>query len=206
MGPAVLSTLVIGADGKVANRVAGTRALFDGVAAPLIYTSEGQVAGVVPYSVAGRSTAQLIVEYQGVASAAIAVPIAAAAPAIFTSNSRGTGQGAILNENTTFNGPANPAGVGSIVVIYATGEGETDPTGVDGLPSNAVFPRPRLPVTVTIGGRNADVLYAGAAPQLVAGVLQINARIPVGTLPGDAPLTFSVGGVSSPAGVTVAVR
>ena len=58
-----------------------------------------------------------------------------------------------------------------------------------------------------IGGIEAGVLYAGAAPGLLAGVLQVNARVPVEVASGDkAPVVPTVGSASSQAGVTMAVR
>jgi uncharacterized protein (TIGR03437 family) len=59
--------------------------------------------------------------------------------------------------------------------------------------------------SVTIGGKSAQVLYAGAAPGLVEGVVQINAVVPAGVA-ANAAITVTIGGVTSPAGVTVAVR
>lgn len=48
---------------------AQTRFLFDGLAAPLIYVGEDQSSGIVPYSVTGKSSVQVVVEYQGQRSA-----------------------------------------------------------------------------------------------------------------------------------------
>ena len=93
------------------------------------------------------------------------------------------------------------------MVLYATGEGQTVPDGVDGLLTGTTLRRPALPVSVTIGGQPAEVLYAGSAPGLVSGVLQVNARIPAGVTTGPAiPVVVTVGGASSQAGVTLAVR
>ena len=58
--------------------------------------------------------------------------MAVAAPALFSANSSGKGNGAILNQDNTPNSPANPAEKGSVVVLFGTGEGQTNPRGVDG--------------------------------------------------------------------------
>jgi uncharacterized protein (TIGR03437 family) len=63
-----------------------------------------------------------------------------------------------------------------------------------------------LPVRVTVGGEPAEVLYAGGAPGLVAGVLQVNVRIPSGVAPGEAPVVLRVGSARSQSFVTIAVR
>jgi uncharacterized protein (TIGR03437 family) len=206
MGPAQLAGLRLDGAGLVANSLAGTRVLFDGVAAPLIYTSAGQLAAVVPYAVEGRATTQVQVEYEGRLSNTIALPIIAAAPALFTADSSGRGQGAILNQNGTLNTPTNQADRGSIVILYLTGEGATNPAGVDGKPNASPAPQPKLPVSVSIGGIDAQILYAGGAPGLVAGVMQINVRIPQSAQSGSQPIIVNVGSFSSRPNVTVAVQ
>jgi uncharacterized protein (TIGR03437 family) len=131
------------------------------------------------------------------------------APGIYTVTQTGTGQGAILNQNGSLNSTANPEAVGNYIQIFGTGEGQTSPQGVDGalLPGRLPLPAPILPVSVTIGGiPAADVNYAGEAPGLVSGVIQVNAKIPPGVPTGPVQVVITVGGVSSQANVTVSVR
>ncbi len=78
-------------DQRFIGAVNGTEVLFDGVPASMIYTSSGQIAGVVPYAVAGRTTSSVQVLYEGVASAAQLVTITASSPAIFLAPSLGPG-------------------------------------------------------------------------------------------------------------------
>src|SRR5262249_50983268 len=102
---------------------------------------------------------------------------------------------------------SRPAARGSIIQIYATGEGQTIPSGVDGKPGSPPLPQPVAPVSVLIGGVQAELIYAGAAPTLVAGVLQVNVRLPLTVAPGDnVPLQITVGNLQSQAGITVAVQ
>jgi uncharacterized protein (TIGR03437 family) len=166
--------------------------------------SANQVSAIVPYGLDGRVSTQVQVEYQGVQSPAVTVSIGASAPGIFTLDQNG--QGAILNQDNTVNSSANGASAGSVISIYATGEGAVVPQGVDGAIIGSTLPMPRLPVTVTIGGQTADVLYAGGAPGLPAGALQVNARIPSGTASGKAQVLISIGDTSSQSGVTVAIQ
>jgi uncharacterized protein (TIGR03437 family) len=182
----------------------GTRILFDGIPAPLLYASDRQVSAIVPFEAAG--TTSVVVEARGSRSAPVAVPVAAAAPGIFTLQQSGLGPAAVLNQDFSVNGGNNRAATGSIIQIFATGGGRLDP-----LPANgslvAGIARVTLPVTVEIGGRSAEVLYAGAAPGLVAGLLQVNARVPEDLLPGTSvPLLVRVGEVASQPGATIAVR
>src|SRR5262249_31349611 len=87
---------------------------------------------------------------------------------------------------------ANPAAKGSVVVLYATGTGQTTPPGADGAPPLIQFPLVKLPVLVTIGSRNATVLWAGDAPDFV-GLTQINVQVPANAPGGTQPITFQVG-------------
>jgi uncharacterized protein (TIGR03437 family) len=196
--------------GKVATTLAETRVLFDGVPAPLLYVRSDQINTVAPYGVAGRASTQLEVEHLGVRSQALTIPVGAASPGIFTLNASGEGQGAILNQDTSVNSAANPAAPGSVVVIYATGAGQFRPSAADGsIIGGAIsaLPKPVSPASVWIGGTQVEVLYAGAAPGLVAGVLQVNARIPKGISIGPSvPVLLAVGDFKSQAGVTLAVQ
>ncbi len=207
LSPLAPLSLRIGADGRVSTRLANVRVLFDGIPAPLLFASPQQINAVVPYAVAGRSTIQVQVENNHAWSNPILLPVASADPAIFTLSNSGQGQGAILNPDGSVNGPANPAPRGAWVSIFATGEGQTDPPGIDGAVTASSLPRPLLPVSVTIGTRNVGLLHAGAAPSLVSGVLQVNAALPQDLPAGSAvPVQLTIGGRPSRDGVTVAIR
>jgi uncharacterized protein (TIGR03437 family) len=134
------------------------------------------------------------------------MPVAASVPGLFTANASGKGQGAFANADGRPNSSANPAAKGSIITIYATGEGQTSPPGVDGKLAVPPYTVPVLPVSVTIDGIPAEVDYKGGAPGEVAGVMQINARIPAAAHSGSVPVVLAVGNASSQASVTVAVQ
>jgi uncharacterized protein (TIGR03437 family) len=110
-----------------------------------------------------------------------------------------------FNENGSLNSPAEPAHKGSIVTLYATGEGLTLPGSKDGNPATAPFPAPALPVTLMVGHYPAHILFVGEAPGY-AGLLQINARLPGGLAPtGSVSVVLSIETASSQPGVTIAV-
>jgi uncharacterized protein (TIGR03437 family) len=207
IGPAQLAVAAPGGNGSYGTQVANTSVSFNGIASPMIYTWATQVAAIVPYGITG-TTAQVTVTYQGQTSAALSIPIASSAPGIFSLDSTGQGQAAAINQDgVTVNGPATPAKAGEYISLYATGEGQTTPAGVDGKPATAPYPQPNLPVTVTVGGQDAPVQYAGGAQGLVAGLMQVNIQIPAGTEPGDAvPVVLRVGDAFSQIGVTIAVQ
>ena len=206
LGPPVLIGAQLDSSGRIATILSETRVLFDGVPAPLIYVSAAQVSAIVPYAVGTSATTQLQVEYKGVKSSAVSLSVAVASPAIFTADSSGQGQGAILNQDSSYNSAANPAAKNSIVVLYLTGEGQTTPAGIDGQLAADVFPKSNLRVTALIGGAPAEIVYAGAAPGLTAGVMQVNVRIPAEVQSGAIPVSVVVGAASSRLGVTVAVQ
>ena len=193
--------------GKVATSLNGTQVTVNDIPAPLLYASPGQLNAIVPYEVAISGIARIRVTSAGQVSGAWDVPLAGAAPGIFTIGSTGVGQGAVLNQDSSINGAANPAARGSVIQIFATGEGQTSPAGQTGAVTGSAGGAPLLHVTVTIGGIDAPLQFAGSAPDAVAGLLQVNAVVPQGAPSGSAvPIVLSVGGVASQAGVTVAVR
>ena len=166
---------------------------------------------MVPYGVSGRTSTNVQVEYLGVQSAATSFNVVPSAPGIYSLNLSGTGPGATLNQDgKTVNGPSTPAPKGSVVSVFMTGEGQTTPIGTNGTvtPSDgSPLKKPNLQVTATIGGLPATVLYAGAAPGIVSGVMQVNLQIPAGAPSGGAvPLTITVGTTNTQAGITVAVQ
>ncbi len=194
--------------GVVPNSLAGVRVWFDGIAAPILYASGGQLNVVAPYAIAAEASTSVRVEYMGAFSPAVSVPVLTAQPGIFTLNGRGTGPAAVLNQDGSVNSIANPAARGDAIMIFATGEGAMSPAGTDGLVALAASPLPPPPaVTVQIGGQAATVSYAGNAPGLVEGALQVNAVVPTTVTPGSAvSVVVAVGGPASPATATIAVQ
>jgi uncharacterized protein (TIGR03437 family) len=177
LGPDTFLTAEVDENGSFPSTLGATQVLFDGVAAPILYTSANQVGLVVPFAVTG--TTQMVVQSAAGQSAAASLPVVAARPAIFTSSQMGDGQAAALNQDGTVNSATNPASIGSVITLYANGLGQTNPPSVDGAVAAGVLPVPVLPVTVLFGGLPGYVLYKGAAPGMIDGVFQINVRIPV---------------------------
>jgi uncharacterized protein (TIGR03437 family) len=174
--------------------------------APLTYASATQVNAIAPFALTGAATTQVIVEVQGIASNPATEAVGMSSPAIFAV-SGGLGQGAILNQDNSPNGMANPAAIGSVLQIFATGMGATTPAGADGRIADVNASFPVLKITATVGGMDAPVQYAGSSNGLVAGVTQVNVAIPAGVQPGNAvPVVLYAGGTPSPSSITVAIR
>lgn len=206
LGPANLGPLRLISGGYVQKSLEGTRVLFDGVTSPMIYTSAGQIAAVVPYAVAGNTATSVVIEQNGITSNAVSLQLVASQPGIFTSDASGKGAAKALNQDGSVNSVSNPAKAGEVVILYVTGEGAVTPTGADGKLSTAPLPKPVQSVTVKIGGQSATVQYAGAAPGLVAGLMQVNAVVPSGLTAGPVEVIVTAGAASSASGVTVQVR
>jgi uncharacterized protein (TIGR03437 family) len=208
IGPPMPALLALTNPRLVANSLDGVQVYFDGVPAPLLYASAGQVNAVVPYSVAGKSTTQLQLEYLGALSNPVALQVAATTPGVFSINGSGQGPGAILNTSDgSVNSAARPAPRGDWVSIFATGAGVSTPASVDGFVASAPLPAPSAQVSVTMGGLPCQLNFEGAAPGLVSGVLQINAQVPAGLSPGSSvPVQVRIGSANSSATVTVAVQ
>ncbi len=177
LGISELTQFQLDANGNVGTRLAGTQVLINGVPAPVLYVSSTQVGAITPFGLSGM-TANFQVVFNGKTSATVTVSIAPAAPGLFSSDGDGGGYGVINPDGTTsyFNDLSDQ---GSVVSFYATGLGQTVPASVDGAPVNATpYPTPVLPVSVLINGQSAQVIYAGAAPGMVAGVMQVNVVVP----------------------------
>ena len=208
IGPPTPALLTLTNPRLVANSLQGLQVFFDGVPAPLLYASSGQVNAVVPYSIAGQSNTQLQLEYLGVLSNSVTLPVAATAPGVFSTTGSGQGQAAVLNaRDGTVNSAFNPAARGDWVSIFATGAGLTTPSSVDGFVASVPLPVPNAPVSVTMGGLPCQIQFEGAAPGLVSGVLQINAQVPAGLAPNTAiPVQIQIGSALSSPAVTIAVE
>ena len=207
MGPAVGLSGQIN-QGSLATTVGDVEVLFDGIPAPIVYASATQINAVVPYELYGRTTTRLQVRYKTQRSRELELRVQDTNPGIFTSNASGTGQAAALNQNNSVNSPSNPEQRGNVIVLYATGMGQTNPGGTTGrIMTGTDLRRPLAPVTVRIGGQTAEVTYAGSAPGLVAGAVQVNARIPSNSIIGaNVPVQVQIGNVTSQGNVTISIQ
>lgn len=204
IAPGEIVTL-LGAFGIGPDSSAGIGATVNGAAATVLYALGNQINATIPFGLDFSSPADVEVRSQNQPIARVAIPTSNASPAIFTQSGTGVGLGAILNEDYSLNSASNPALAGSIIMVYGTGFGPLIPAAVDGGPG--VLSATALPVSAQVGGLSAEVLYAGAAPALAGGVVQINIRIPNEIQSSDnVSLWLSVGSFEIPPGVRVAVR
>jgi uncharacterized protein (TIGR03437 family) len=170
---------------------------WNGVPAPLYFVRSDQLNVQVPYELAGATEASLVVTVNGQSSDPITLPVAPTRPGLFPG---------IWNQDGSVNSTDNPAPAGSIVVLYATGQGVTDPPSWTGAYPVGLYPEPSAPMFLSIGGTDAEILFRGQAPG-TAGVMQINARVPEGlSAASPATVVLTVGAASSRPGVLLSVR
>ena len=192
--------------GTVSSTLATVQVLFDSFPGTPTYVSPTQINVIVPWEIAGQTTTNIVISFNGVQSAPTSHAVTAVAPGIYTQNATGAGQAAALNVSAA-------APQGSTVVLYLTGGGLTSPGGVDG--TITPFP-PLLPlknwtagsnvVTATVGNAPATVLFAGAAPTLVTGVVQINLQLPAGVTGNALPVVITIDGQQTQLSATIAVQ
>ena len=137
------------------------------------------------------------VKYNEAESNVSLIPLSTAAPGIFLSD-YSKQQAAAINADGTRNSTSNPAARGTVVALFATGGGPTNPPATDG----ATWQRSPLahlaaPVLVKIDGIDAEVVYAGSAPGMVSGIFQVNVRVPMTVHPGILDIMVSVDGIPS---------
>jgi uncharacterized protein (TIGR03437 family) len=152
---------------------------FNGMPAPLLYTSANQVNAIVPWELKGAVTTQVCESYDGASPSCMTLDVVPAAPGVFMAESN---YALALNQDGTINSASNPAPPGSIVSIFATGLGPVTP-----LPQDGVIAKPpvgrnlfRVVIVVATGGvgdaRFIDIKpqYAGPAPFQIYGLSQVN--------------------------------
>ena len=184
----------------------GAQVRFGDKVAPLTFARNDQLNVQIPFEIPVNTQYQIMVQRGNALSVPESLLVVPAQPGIFTVNQQGTGQGVILrSDGLTFAQPGSPASLGEIVVIYCTGLGIVSPPVAAGIPAPSPAAVTVNPVTVTIGGKSAEVKFAGLTPGF-AGLYQVNAVVPPDVAPGDTvPVTLQVAGQTSPA-VNMAVK
>ena len=163
--------------------LSGVSVKFDTFDAPIIYASSTEVAAMVPYGIAGQTTSTVTLTYQSQSSNSVDVDVQATAPALFTVGG-GLGQAAACNvdEKTgiwSINADSTAVAKGGVLVLFGTGQGQTTPVSIDGQIPTTSSSAPYDPnISLTIGGTAAQILYAGYSPGMVAGIFEIQVRVP----------------------------
>lgn len=183
--------------------LSNVQVLLNDVAIPLKGVSSVGIDAIVPADAVVGATAFFEVSVNGTKSNKVSVVVQATAPGLYSQGVLGdtsSASWAIVKAVDQSYKPIttdNPAVQGSIITVYATGLGTTNPT----YPAGQIPPSTPLYVTNTstsasIGGTAADVLFAGLAPGF-PGAYQLNIKVPTGIGSGfQLMLIWNGGGVS----------
>jgi uncharacterized protein (TIGR03437 family) len=179
--------------------------VVNGMLAPLLFVSSGQVNAQLPSKVPGNAT--MSVHTPAGVSDGYNFSVLSNAPSVFQSGVAGPQANLatiVRADNNEFVTPTNPIHPNDVVVIYLTGLGATSPVVDDGMPApSAPLATALVPPTVTLGGKPVDLYWAGLVPGYV-GLYQINATVP-GTAPQglEVPLVITQGSTSTTVNVRV---
>jgi uncharacterized protein (TIGR03437 family) len=169
MGPASATPGII-QSGALATTVAGVQVTFDGVAVPLLSVSAQEIDLIAPFELATKSSTTMQVQYNGVKSNPVQVAVTGVVLQIL----------GVFNEDFSFNSPTNPAQPGSVMILYVSGAGQTNPPSRTGQVNAAPLAAPGSPFQIKWFSSDfketatPPIAFAGAAPGLAAGILQIN--------------------------------
>jgi uncharacterized protein (TIGR03437 family) len=167
--------------------------------APLFYANNGQVNAQVPLELASNTAASVVLTMNGKVSPPEPLLLSPVQPGVFTYDDGGVPHAAVLDEKNALVGKANPAVRGTIIQVYATGLGPTDPvvkTGEPGPSNPAAVLVAATQLTATLGGVPAEIQFKGLAPGYV-GLYQVNVKVPSGLPSGDLPLVLIANGLPS---------
>jgi len=193
------------------NQLGSTSVVVSGEELPVVYVSDSQINVLIPYDLAVNAPHQLIVQRGNAISVPVPIAVFDSQPAILATAGNGVGQGHIYKVDSSGNqilADANsPATAGDTLVIYTVGLGAVSPSVAAGdpAPSNPAS-QTAAQVTLTIGGQQATVAFAGLTPGS-AGLYQVNAVVPAGIAPGgQVPVVVSVAGKASSGNIYMGVQ
>jgi uncharacterized protein (TIGR03437 family) len=172
------------ASGRLPASLGGVSATIGGLPMPLIAVQSESIVAVTPFGLPANQAVQLTVTFNGVTISTQNVGVVSGVQTVayrpgvvrFVEQD-GSYVAAAINQDGTINSQAHPAPAGSVVELWATGMGQTNPAGVDGQAQTNTSAKYLSDTQVTLGGTAAVVQYAGPAPGF-AGLSQINVQVP----------------------------
>jgi uncharacterized protein (TIGR03437 family) len=193
----------------------------DQLTAPIYYIDDKQVNFQIPSNspVGSNRIAVRVADTGELVAGGSNLLVGTASPGLFTANQTGSGQAAVLNQDSTVNTASNPASQGTIIVLYGTGQGLVSPAVPDGTatPAGTLSNTVAVPTSnqstclnnqpsmcVAFGNTLGDVKFSGLAPGYI-GLWQINVAVPTGLTAGNVPVRVIINGTPSNS-VTVAIR
>jgi uncharacterized protein (TIGR03437 family) len=185
LGPSAKLNAQLDVTGRLPFTLGSTVVLFDNIPAPLISVQDTSIVCFVPFEI--TQLTQVTVVANGQRSNAVQIGVTSSMPQILS----------VANQDNTMNGASNPAKAGSVITLYVTGFGQTNPPGVDGLTNAAPLPVPLASVTVFLPGITIPPQFVGGAPGQIAGITQINVQLPTTLNFPSNPTSISVNGANA---------
>jgi uncharacterized protein (TIGR03437 family) len=179
-----------------------------GKPAYVYYISANQINFLVPDVPAGPQP--VVVTNGTVSSQPFTVQVSQYSPAFF----QWPGNQAVATrqdftwavKNGTFSSTTTVAAKpGEVIILWGTGLGPTSPPAPLGVQIPGDQPYSTPPPTVTINNVSATVYGAALAPG-DAGLYQVAFQVPTSLTSGDWPITVTIGGAPSQAGVILSVK
>jgi uncharacterized protein (TIGR03437 family) len=184
----------------ISTTLGDVRVSVGGIASPLLYVSPSQINFQVPGAapVGGTEEIQVASVSTGQVLASWLFQIDAESPGLFTVDGSGSGQVVALNEDGSVNNGANPAKAGSVVTLFATGQGTVTAMPADGEGAQGIVNTGEMPQVFINSGfvPPGGVQFSGLAPGF-AGLWQINVTVPSDAPPADVVVFIIYGGVNS---------
>jgi uncharacterized protein (TIGR03437 family) len=177
IGPDTAVAYQPGPQGQIPNQLAGVQVFFDGSPVPVLYAQSRQINALAPAGIANQAVTSVAVTYNNQLFGPVSVPVVVASPGIFRLQVGASGQALAMNQDNTTNSPSNPAATGSIVTVWATGFGPTDPACTPG-GLNVPEATGLAPGVIAKVLQEGTAVYAGSAPGLPCGVVQLNFQVP----------------------------
>jgi uncharacterized protein (TIGR03437 family) len=169
---------------RLLTSVEDTVVLFNGEPGAILFTGPGQINVVAPESIGFGSEVILQVGRYGIPSAQVRLAVDRFSPGLFSYATAERRYAAALTAFNTVQGPGRPLQRGKLAVFFATGLGLPAGQSADSVPARAA--ETALRPVLSIGGKPAKLLYAGAAPGLTAGLTQLNVLVPDNAPTGEA--------------------
>ena len=119
-GPPQPAWASVDESGFLPTTLGGVSLTMDGKLLPLLYVSGTQVNAIAPVELTPGAISNLQLTFNGSAELSFRTAVVAAMPQVFRNPD---GSAAAINQDGTINSPTNPAPIGSIVSIWATGTG-----------------------------------------------------------------------------------
>jgi uncharacterized protein (TIGR03437 family) len=197
-------------NGKLPASLDGTSVTINGKPAPVYFISPTQLNVQAP-SDDNLGNINLVVTTSAGQSDPITAVLQQFTPAFFLFDPQNRKYLAAVASDGASLGPAGlfgaavttrPAKPGEVILLFGTGFGATTPS----VPTGEVFngaAQLTNPVTLTIGGVQAEVLFAGLS---AAGLYQFNVTVPATVANGDQAVVASIGGVQTQDGAFLAIQ